>query len=273
MNCYSGHSTENTPRSSGQPSHTINLTREYTLAVQTNSYSEIRRTFYQDTSFDQNVESGYVDVIEDEQLLEQVLQPSHGCIEEALSNVGPGPFIHLVAAYFEHSEQASRLCFLLYQNVRRARLIYTPIHNLLDDLPVEFESDSYSLSESLSNLAYNVFLKFDCLENPFLSHDSQNFDEMRQCFSQLRHQLLHHLKKPQSKTHLSKYCSTRSALCLIAVAVGVAVSVVAIAMHALVALIGTPVCLALFPLNMSRKEKANVAELDEASRSAYVLHR
>ncbi|KAL8509461.1 hypothetical protein ACS0TY_016609 [Phlomoides rotata] len=268
-----GHSVESTPRSSGQPSHTINLTREYTLAVQTNSYGEIRRAFYQESSFDQTIESGHIDGIEEGQLLEQVLQPSHECIEEALSNIEPNPFIHLVAAYFEHSEQASRLCFLLYQNVRRARFIYTPIHNLLDDLPIEFDSDSYSLSESLCVLAYNVFLQFDCLENPFLSHDSQDFDDMRQCFSQLRHQLNHHLTRPQSRTRLSQYCSTRSALCLIAVFVGVAVSVVAIAVHALVALIGSPICLALFPLNMRRREKANAAELDEASRSAYVLHR
>lgn len=274
VNYNSGHSVENTPRSSAQPSYTINLTREYT-AVQTSSYGEIRRTFEQDSSFDQNVDIEHVDVIEGAQLLEQVLQPSRECVQETLSIITPNPLTYLVATYFEHSEQASRLCFHLYQSVFRARLLYTPIRNLLDDLPQEFDSDSYSLSDSQCNLASNVFLQFDCLENPFLSHDSHNFDDMRQCFSQLTHQLDHHLTRPRSRSrvHLTRYCSTGSALCLIAVTVGVAVSAVAIATHALVALVGSPICLALFPSNMTRKEKANLAQLDEASRSAYVLHR
>lgn len=55
---------ENTPRSIAQPSQTIDLTREYTLALQTSSYGEIRRTFDHDTSFDQTVDSGHLDGIE-----------------------------------------------------------------------------------------------------------------------------------------------------------------------------------------------------------------
>ncbi|KAI3447428.1 hypothetical protein Pfo_004093 [Paulownia fortunei] len=268
-----GHSVENTPRSSAQISSTIDLTREYTLAVQTTSYGEIRRTFDQDSSFDQNVDIEHVDFSEEPQLLEQVLRPSRDCVQETLSLIKPNPLTYLVATYFEHSEQTSHLCFLLYQSVRRARRLYTPIHNLLDDLPLEFDSDSYSLSHSQCNLAYNVFLQFDCLENPFLSPGSQNFDDMRQCFSQLRQQLDHHLRKSWSKVHLIHYCSTGSALCLIAAAVGVAVSAVAIATHALVALVGSPICLAIFPSNMTRKEKVHLAQLDAAAINAYVLHK
>lgn len=62
-------------------------------------------------------------------------------------------------------------------------------------------------------------------------------------------------------------------MCLIAAAVGVALTAVAIATHALVALAGSPLCFALFPSNMMKKERGSLVQLDEASRSAYVLLR
>lgn len=206
-------------------------------------------------------------------MLEQILQPSRDVVQETLSIINSSPLTDLVATYFEHSENTSRLCLLLYKRVHQARLAYAPIHNLLDDLPLEFDSDSYAFSDSQCNLAYNAFLKFDSLENPFLSHDSQNFDDMRQCFSELAHQLNHHPAKPRSRVHLPPYCSASSAFCLTAAAVGVALTAVAIATHALVVLVGSPICLALFPSNMTKRDKVNHVQLDEASRSAYVLLR
>lgn len=267
---FSGDSVEHTPRSSVPHHQTFDLTREYTLAVQNSSYGVIRRIFHEDNSFDQTVEIGHSDSI---QLSEHILQPSHDCVQETLSTINPSPLTDLVATYFEHSENTSRLCFLLCQKVRQARLAYAPIHNLLDDLPLDFDSDSYALSDSQCDLAYNAFVRFDSLENPFLSHDSHNFDDMRQSFSELAHQLNHHPAKPRSRVHLPYYCSTSSACCLTAAAVGVAFTAVVIATHALVVLVGTPVCFALFPLNMSKREKVNHVQLDEASRSAYVLPR
>lgn len=207
--------------------------------------------------------------------MDQVLQPSRECVQETLSLIRPNPLTHLVTSYFEHSENTCRLCFLLYQSVRRARQLYTPIHNLLDDLPPEFDSDSYSLSDSQCKFAYDIFLQFDCLENPFLSPDSNNFDEIRTCFSQLKEQLDHHLRKskPKSRNHLVHYCSTGPALCLIATAVGVTVSAVAVATHGVVALVGTPICLAIYPAVKAGKQKAHLAQLDSASMNAYVLHK
>ncbi|KAL0333509.1 UNVERIFIED_CONTAM: hypothetical protein Sangu_1507100 [Sesamum angustifolium] len=162
---------------------------------------------------------------------------------------------------------------LLEQSVRRAQLIYSPIHNLLDDLPMEFDSDSYSLSHSLCNSAHNIFLHFDRLENPFLPPDSENFNNVRQCFSDLRDQLNRHVRKPRSRTHPVRYCSTGCALCLIAAAVGVAMSAVAIASHALVALVGSPICIAMLPSIATRKETARLPQLDAAAINAYVLHK
>ncbi|KAL0338672.1 UNVERIFIED_CONTAM: hypothetical protein Sangu_1389300 [Sesamum angustifolium] len=168
-----GYSADITPSSSVQLSPTVNLSREYTLAVQTNSYGEIRRTFDQD-----NVATGHVDFFEEPQLLEQVLRPSH----------------------------------------------------------------------------------------------SHNFDDMRQCFSELRQQLDEHLRKSRSRVHLIRRCSTGSALCLIAAVVGVAISAVAIATHALVALVAGPICPAILPSNMTKKEMIHLAQLDAAAKGVYVLH-
>ncbi|KAL1541409.1 UPF0496 protein [Salvia divinorum] len=268
-----GDSVENTPRSSAHTFQTIDLTRAYTLTVQTSSYGAIRSTFDQDRSFDQTVDSGHLDSIQGHQLLEQVLQPSRECVQETLSMISPSPLTDTVATYFDHSEQTSRLRFLLYQKVRQARLTYAPIHDLLDNLPLDFDSDSYTLSDSQCNLAYNVFLQFDRLENPFLSHTSHNFDDMRQRFSQLSHELNHHPVKPRSRVHLPHYHSAQSASCLIAATVGVAITAIAIATNALVALAGSPLCFALFPSNMIKKERGNLVRLDESSRSAYVLLR
>lgn len=266
---FAGDSVEHTPRSSVPRHQTIDLTRAYALIVQKSSYGEIRRIFDEDSSFNQTVEIRHSDSIE---LLEQILQPSRDCVEETLSTINPSPLTDLVATYFTHSENTSRLCFLLCQKVRQARLAYAPIYKLLDDLPLDFDSDSYTLSDAQCDLAHKAFLLFDSLENPFLSHDSRNFDGTRQCFSELGHQLNHHpATKPRSRVHLPYYCSTSSAYCLTAAAVGVALTAVVIATHALVVLVGSPVCFALFPLNMTKRKKVDHAQLDEASRSAYAL--
>lgn len=265
-------SQDNTPTSSVQRSPTVNLTREYYLAIQTSSYSEIRRKFDQDSSsLDQNVSIGHVDVYEEPQLLEQVLRPSREYVQEALSLIKPNPFTYLVATYFDQSEHSCRLYLLLYQRIHNARLLYTPIHNLLDDLSVEIHSDYYSLSPSQCDLAFNVFLQFDCIDNPFMSLDSHSFNDMRQCLTQLREQLDHHLRKSQSRLQLIRHCSTGSALCLIAATVGVIMSAVAIATHALVALVATPICPAILTSSMTKKEKIHLAQIDAAAKGAYVL--
>ncbi|KAK4478772.1 hypothetical protein RD792_014271 [Penstemon davidsonii] len=268
---HAGYSTDNTPRSSSVPSPTVNLTREYTLAVQTNSYGEIRRTFDQDISFEQNVDVEHVDSFQ-EPNLDQVLRPNRECVQETLALIKPNSLTHLVTTYFEHSEHTSRLCLLLYHNIHEARLLYTPIHNLLDDLPLDLDSNSYSLSHSQCTLAFNIFLQFDRLQNPFLPPDSHNFDDMRKCFSELRQNLDHRLKKSKSRVHQMRNCSTGSALCLIGAVIGVTVTAVTIATHALVALVATPVCSAYLPSNVTKKEMIHLAQLDAAAKGAYVLH-
>ncbi|KAG8376767.1 hypothetical protein BUALT_Bualt09G0098100 [Buddleja alternifolia] len=255
MKSYSqGYSADNTPTSSSsQLSPTINLSQEYALAVQSNSFGEIRRTFDKD----QNVDVERVNVFEEPQLLEveQVLRPSRECVQEALSPIRPNS---LTYTFFEHTERTFRLCFLIYQRVRHARVLYTPIHNLLDDLSLDFDSKGYFLSHSQCKLAFNVFLQFDSLENPFLLPDSHNFNDIRRCFSQLRLQLDPLLRKSRS---------TGSALRSIAASVGVAISAVTTALATIVA---GPICPTILPLDMTKK---GMVHLNTAAIGVYVLEK
>ncbi|KAL2509096.1 hypothetical protein Fot_32743 [Forsythia ovata] len=202
--------------------------------------ARFRSMIHQDSSSDQYIDLEQADFSEESQQLEKVLRPSRECVQAALSHIRPNTLTKLVDTYFKHSEHTSRLCLHLYRGVHRARLLYTPLHNLLDDLPLGFDLDSYSLSDSQCNWALNVFLQFDNLDNPFLSSDSHNFDDMRRCLSQLRQQLDHRLKKSHSRVHLLRRT--------------------------------IPKCPAFFPSNMSKKERAHLAQLNAAAKGACVLH-
>lgn len=265
-----GCSADNTPTSSVQLSPTVNLSREYTLAMKTFSYNEIRREFDRNSSFDRNVDIEHAEYFVEPPVLEQILQPSHEHVIETISLIQPNPLIELISTYFEHSENTSHLCLLLYRSVHQARLLYAPIHNFLDDLPLEFNSNSYSLSHSQFNLGFNIFLEFYRLENPF-SPDFYNFDNIHQGFSELKDQLNQRLKKSRSRVNLINNCSTGSALCMIAAGVGAAVAAVAIASHALIALVASPICPAILTSYVTKKEMVNLAQLDAAAKGAYFL--
>ncbi|XP_073062802.1 UPF0496 protein At3g19330-like [Primulina eburnea] len=268
-----GHSIDNTSTSSVQLSPTVNLIQEFTLAVETHSYKEIRRIFDQQSSFNQNADIECVEFFEGPLLLEQVLQPSRQSIEDALSLVESYSLAQLVATCFEHSENTSRLYLLLYQRLHKARHVYAPVHKLLDDLPLDIDSDSYSLSHSQCTSAFNVFLQFDGHENPFMPPQPHNFDHLHQSFSQFTKQLDKHLEKTKSRIHLRHHCSKGSSLCIIAAGVGVAVAAVAIATHALVAIIAIPICPIILQSLTTRKDLVHQTQLNIAAKVAYLIHK
>ncbi|XP_051113967.1 UPF0496 protein At3g19330-like [Andrographis paniculata] len=268
-----GYSVGNSPRTSAQPSPTINLTQEYARAIQTDSYSEIRQTFDEANGADQTVDIEHAYSFEESRVLEQVLQPNQEYVNETLSLISTKSLSNLVANYFGHSEDTTHFCYLLYQSVRRARQLYIPIHQLLDDIPLELNSDSYRLSQSQCSLAYNVFVQFDRVENPFLSPDSQKFEDMRRCFSDLRQELEPHVRRSKPRIPLMQYFSARPVLCVMAAGAGVAISAVAVATHFAVALVGSPICLAFCYPVTRREEKVDPALLDAAAKNAYVLHK
>ncbi|KAE9445608.1 hypothetical protein C3L33_22494, partial [Rhododendron williamsianum] len=242
-----GSSAEDTPSSSAQPSPTINLTSEYTLAIQTTSYSEIwSRIHPNDPSYEGHLGEG--EALEEHQSLEQILNPSRECVDKALQHARPTTTLtHLVSTYFDHSENTSHLCLILHDSVRRARLTYRNLHNLLDVLPLD--SDPNSLTQSQCDWAFDIFLKFDRLDNPFPCPDSHNFRDMRHCFSQLNDQLHRRLCKSRSRVRLLRRATTCSTVCLIG-----------------------PLLHAVLPSKITKKEMVHMAQLDAVAKGTYVLH-
>ncbi|XP_051132045.1 UPF0496 protein At3g19330-like isoform X2 [Andrographis paniculata] len=159
------------------------------------------RTFSRDNSSDKMVDVRLPDVIEEPRLLEHVVQPSYEHVREVLPLLGHNSLSNLIATYFEYSAHASRLCVLLIHSIHRARLMYTTLHKLLDDLPLESDSLSYSRF----NLE-GAILEFGRFENPFHSPDAQSFGDMLNHFSQLKQQLNQHFRKSRFKLNLTRHC-------------------------------------------------------------------
>ncbi|XP_059449110.1 UPF0496 protein At3g19330-like isoform X1 [Corylus avellana] len=263
-----GNSTQDTPRSSAQASPAANLTREYTLTVQSNSYNEIWSRIHPTTTTTtvHNEETHQL-------LLAQVLHPNRECVEDALRHAKSNTLTALVKAYFDHSENATHLCLLLHHSIYRARVIYNPLHALLDVLPLDSDSQSHSslLTQSQCNRAFDLFLQFDHLDNPFPSPESHNFNDMRCCFSQLKQQLDSRIRRSRSRIRFLRRATASSAVCVVCTAVGTAVAVAA---HTLVAFVAGTFCTAYLapPHKFTRKEAAHLAQLDAALRGTYVLN-
>ncbi|KAL5797308.1 hypothetical protein ACOSQ2_002128 [Xanthoceras sorbifolium] len=263
-------STEGSPATSTQRSPTVNLTSEYSLTVHTNSYNEMWSKIHVPNDNQVQVQIEHVNGDEDpHQLhLSQVLHPNRECVEEALRHARPNILTRLVSDYFDHSENTTTLCLLLHQSINRARALYAPLQELFEILPL----DNHSITQSQCNEAFEVLLQFDNADNPFPCPDSHNFQEMRRCFSDLKQQLDRNLHKSRSRVRLFRRASRGPALCVIGTAVAVTIAAAVVASHALVAIIAAPFCTAYFPRDLTKKERAHVAQLDAAAKGTYVLN-
>ncbi|KAL5713667.1 hypothetical protein ACHQM5_015722 [Ranunculus cassubicifolius] len=247
---YAINSSDTTPtRSSSLPSPTISLTHEYTLAVQTKSYNEIwsKIHIYQDD--DQDHQTLIRTSSSSQHLVSQVLQPNRELVDQALLRVKPTSSIKLVSLYFDHSEKTSHLlCILLHQSIDRARSLYFPLHELLDVLPDE------SLSQLQCDRAYDIFVQFDRVDNPFSHPISDTFEETRLCFSQLKEQVDYRLRKARKQIRPHYKFFRNSALCL-----GTLVSRPLQVSHSL-------------PSRIGKNQNHHIAQLDAAAKGAYVLN-
>ncbi|XP_038987314.1 UPF0496 protein At3g19330-like [Phoenix dactylifera] len=249
---------------------TINLSREYTLAMQTNSYSEIWAKIHPGDG-PETVESSPA------RWVARVLQPDRAAIQEALGAATPTHLARLVSHYFDSSESTSALCFSLHRAVDRARRIYAPITTLLDLLPSTSTSPSSPgsfLTPVQCDLAFDTFLEFDRPDNPFPA-PSAGFQGMRRCFPELRQQLESRLRKARRRHRLLRHGTRGAAACLIGAATGAAVAGLALATHALAAMAAAAaaVCLPTGDLLAGRRRQAreHMAQLDAAARGTYVL--
>ncbi|XP_050230850.1 UPF0496 protein At3g19330 [Mercurialis annua] len=266
-----GTSTDGTPTSSAIQSPCINLTREYTLYIQSNSYNEICSRIHQDIETGEQIEFHVNNDDENARqlLLNQVLHPNRQCVEEALRHAKPNTLTRLVSDYFDHSESTTDLCLVLHRSVFRARAVYKPIHNLLEVLPVELES----LTQAQCDYAYEMFLQLDRVENPFPCPDNHSFQGLRGSFSDLKQQLDRRLVKSRSRVRLVHRAAAASALCVIGTAVSVTMAALVISGHALVAIVACPFCaVAGLPRKLTNKELAHVKQLEAASRGTFVLN-
>ncbi|XP_031103147.1 UPF0496 protein At3g19330-like isoform X1 [Ipomoea triloba] len=264
-----GISVANTPRSSDQTTPSVDLTREYNLAIQTSSCCEIWSKIHYEVPSDQDEVVNF----HDEPLqVEEVLKPSRECVEEAFSRVRPDNLSQLVINYFNHSEHTTQSCLSLIQCIHRARQIYSPLHKLIDIFPIDFETATNSLSQAQCDWAFDAFVQFDKLDNPFPGPDSYSFVDMHGCFSQLKQQLDIRLQKSRSKVQLLRRGTKGAAICLTITTFGVVVSAIVIATHALVALVAAPLCPLLFTSKMTKEERVHLVQLDDATRGIFVLH-
>ncbi|KAL9291959.1 UPF0496 protein [Arabidopsis thaliana] len=252
-------------------SPTFNLSRELAHAFQTPSYHDVRSRVHVVVDLTQLHHQLIQPDIE--LLLSQVLQPNKECVQEAIRHVKQTTLTNLVSTYFQHSEDATRLCLNLYQNVHSARHhLYTPLLDLFNIFP----GDSLpAIDESLCDLAFDVFLKLDTFENPFSSPESYSFRDTQLCFSQLKHNLDRRLRKSRSRVRLIHHATAGSALCLVAAVVAVTASAVVIASHALPILlvVAGPLCSPYLPHSFKRKELTNICQLNAASKGTFVLNK
>ncbi|CAH2055409.1 unnamed protein product [Thlaspi arvense] len=223
-------------RNASNPSPTFNLSRELAHAFQTPSYQDIVHVV-DPTQHHLHIQPDIGD--RTELLLSQVLQPNKECVQEALGHAKPTSLTHLISTYFQHSENATRLCLDLYQSVHSARHLYTPLFDLFHILPV----DSHAIDEPLCNLAFDVFLKLDTFDNPFSSPESHSFRDTQLCFSQLKHKLDTRLRKSRSRVRLLHHATAG------------------------------PLCSPYLPHSFKKKELTNISQLNAAAKGTFVLNK
>ncbi|KAK4282180.1 hypothetical protein QN277_013587 [Acacia crassicarpa] len=269
-----GYSTDPTPVTSTQSSPAPNIvSREFNRTIEGDSYQEIRSIVQLDEFHHPELVDGHAEGDSQGKILEKVLQPDRNSIQEALSLPKPNSLSRLVSTYFDHSETASELCLLLHRSLHCTRRMYAPLLDLLSVLPSDFNH----ITQSQCDNAFDIFVRLDTHENPFPFHDSHNFSSMRNSFSELDRQLHRSLRKSRSKLRFLRGATATngSALRFIATAVGVVVSAVVVATHALAAIAATTsVCPAYISphWNPKKKELARLAQLEAASKGTYTLN-
>ncbi|XP_023642279.1 UPF0496 protein At3g19250 isoform X2 [Capsella rubella] len=245
------------PHPSTGVASTFNLSHELTRAFQTPSHHDIRSRLLEIDPTPENLEL----------FLSQELKPNKESVQEALRDAKQTSLTQLVSTYFQHSENATRFCLNLYQNVHSARChLYTPLSELFHGDP--------AIDEFFCNLAFDVFLKLDTFENPFPSPDSHSFRDTKLCLNQLKDKLDTRLHKSNSRVRILHHATVGSALCLVTAVVAVAGSAAVIAYHALPTLVvvAGPLCSPYLPHSFKKKELTNISQLNAAAKGTFALN-
>uniref|UniRef100_A0A0D9W4J8 Uncharacterized protein n=1 Tax=Leersia perrieri TaxID=77586 RepID=A0A0D9W4J8_9ORYZ len=258
---------------------TINLSREYTLAIHTSSYHEIwAKIHVEEDGGDGPRRANGAGGGEEEEMEEDrftlagVLQPEDAVVERALGDAPDTELTRLAADYLRSTHHASLLCLSLRRALRRARALYGPITDLLALIP-----HAHPLAAPHRDCAFDAFLLFDQMPNPFAA-PAAGFQGMHRSFVGLKNHLDLRLLRARRRRRLLR-CATRgSGICLIACATGAAIAALVLATHAITVLLAAaPACVAsrgsCCPAAASMKRlQQHMDRLDAAARGAYVLN-
>ncbi|KAJ3696521.1 hypothetical protein LUZ61_000226 [Rhynchospora tenuis] len=273
--------TPTSSASAASPSPTINLSREYTLAIQTASYQEIWTKIHRVSDAEEDSEGPTI---------AHVLQPDRASVEEILRTAPDTPMTRLISNYLESSEQTSVLCLSLQGSVARARTLYDPIGELLDLIPVSGTSMGMvvDLTPALCNKAFDVFVQFNGIENPFPSPSSSSadangssstrsnsqFQGMKGSSLKLKQQLDEKLHKARRKNRILRRTTRGSGICLIACTTGLTVVGLVLASHIMAALVAGSACIlggSCCDWVAMHGLKEDMDRLDAAARNTYAL--
>ncbi|KAJ4753031.1 hypothetical protein LUZ62_087436 [Rhynchospora pubera] len=283
--------TPTSSASAASPSPTINLSREYTLAIQTASYQEIWAKIHRVDDADLGADDA-----EDESegpTIAHVLQPDRASVEEIMRTAPDTRMTRLISNYLESSEQTSVVCLSLQGSVARARTLYDPIGELLDLIPISGTSTNMvvDLTPALCNKAFDVFVEFDGIENPFSSPSSSSadvngssststrtnsqFQGMKGSFLELKQQLDVKLHKARRKNRILRRTTRGSGICLIACTTGLTVVGLVLASHIMAALVAGSACIlggSCCDWVAMHGMKEDMDRLDAAARNTYALN-
>ncbi|CAA7407467.1 unnamed protein product [Spirodela intermedia] len=301
--------SDGTPRGGAASPSTFNLlTREYTRTIQTTHVVDIKsklQSFSSGAGDDSAADLGGVaappllGLSRSAHLLSEVLQPDRESVEEALRRVRSGRLSRIVSDYFGGSESTSRLCLRLHGRIECARAIYTPLLNLLEDLPSAATTAGTTAASSPASIAspsscqnrhrprrrshqflspsqcewvLQVFKEFYVKENPFSG--AAGFPEMCRCLDELREELRACLRLARRRARLLPGVAVYSAVCLIGSALAITLGVL-LAAHALpamgAALVGFLRCPADPLAPKKRRLTEHIAQLDAAAKGVFVL--
>ncbi|KAJ1699972.1 hypothetical protein LUZ63_008484 [Rhynchospora breviuscula] len=274
--------TPTSSASAASPSPTINLSREYTLAIQTASYQEIWTKIHRVSDAEGDNEGPTI---------AHVLQPDRASVEEILRTAPDTRMTRLISNYLESSEQTSVVCLSLQGSVARARTLYDPIGELLDLIPISGTSTGMvvDLTPALCNKAFDVFVEFDEIENPFPSPSSSSadangssstrtnsqFQGMKGSFLELKQQLDVKLHKARRKNRILRRTTRGSGICLIACTTGLTVVGLVLASHIMAALVAGSACIlggSCCDWVAMHGLKEDMDRLDAAARNTYALN-
>ncbi|KAG8081850.1 hypothetical protein GUJ93_ZPchr0014g46844 [Zizania palustris] len=253
---------------------TINLSREYTLAIHTSSYNEIWAKIHVEADGQRAGGGGAAEGEKEEDMstLAGVLQPEDAVVEHALGYAPDTELTRLAADYLRSTHQASLLCLSLRRALRRARALYGPIADLLALIPL-----APPLAAAHRDCAFDAFLLFDQMPNPFPAPVA-GFQGMHRSFVGLKNHLNLRLLMIRRKRRLLRYATRGSGICLVACATGAAIAGLVLATHAITVLLAAaPACtvsgVSCCPAAASMKRlQQRMDRLDDAARGAYVLN-